>query len=74
MIVWPADSGPLFDALKAAPATETVFLFPGTVRLDRDDPGVVFEWWSQQRGEAPDELLAWIVRNDPDSVWDGKTP
>ena len=70
--VWPAQEGALFDAL---PPDGTPIPHPeGITRLRRDDPESVFDWVCRATEAGnPDEVLAWIVRGDPDSVWDGKT-
>ena len=69
---WPATSGEVFDALAAAPADTTVFLFPGCVVLDRADVGAVFEWWCQVKGSQPDTMLRWEWDDTDES--DGTTP
>lgn len=74
VMVWPADSGPLFDALAQVP-DGLLFTHPeGQQPLNKADPESVFDWVGRgtERG-YPDEVLAWIVRDDPDSVWDGVT-
>ena len=74
MHVWPATEGPLFDAL-ALVADGTLMPHPeGQAALDKADPESVFDWVTRATDAGqPDEVLAWVWRDDPDSVWDGRT-
>lgn len=72
--VWPADSGPLFDAVQAAPDDSVIRWPEGESRLRKDNPEDVYWWWDQQqaaRGIPAPTILAWVTRGIPE--WDGVT-